>query len=111
MLIVSLVKEHVLAVAAFSGPLFQDTLLADPVFSAQTLPVHRAHFRPRPVVRFDDRISEGSLCPHFGCRIVLIALSRSREACLFRIGQVLKRVILSCQGGVAQQECAVRLQA
>jgi len=43
-LVVGLIEEDVLAIAALGRPLFEDTLFADPVLCTQALPKHRAHY-------------------------------------------------------------------
>ena len=44
MLVVGLVEEDVLAVAALGGPLLEDALLVDAVLGAEALPEHGAHW-------------------------------------------------------------------
>lgn len=44
MLVVCLIEEHVLAVAAFCRPFFKNTFFADAMFSTQLLPIDRTHF-------------------------------------------------------------------
>ena len=51
-LVVGLVEKHVLAIAAFRRPLFEDPLFVDPVFGAEPLPVHGAHLIIVPVSCF-----------------------------------------------------------
>jgi hypothetical protein len=57
-LVVRLVEKHVLAIAAFRRPIFENAFFVDPVFGTQSLPVHGAHLivisvfggaQPRPV--------------------------------------------------------------
>jgi hypothetical protein len=43
MLIICLVKKHVFAITAFSGPFLKDTLLVNAVLGAKALPVHGTH--------------------------------------------------------------------
>ena len=50
-LVVGLVEKHVFAVAAFGCPFFEDTLLVDPVFGAESLPVYGTHFEARSASR------------------------------------------------------------
>ena len=43
MLVVCLVEKHVLAIATFRRPFFEDALFVDPVFGTESLPVHGTH--------------------------------------------------------------------
>lgn len=107
MLVVCLIEKHVLAIAAFRRPFFENALFVDPVFGTESLPVHGAHFkivmpssdliwfgflfgkrwprarceRWRHTPALDDggqvENKEGA---HFGFHIVRVGLSRFREA-------------------------------
>jgi hypothetical protein len=44
-LIISLIKEYILPISSFGSPFFKYSILADPMFSAETLPKHGAHFQ------------------------------------------------------------------
>ena len=44
MLVVSLIEEHVLAIAAFCCPFLENALLVDSVLSTEALPVYGTHF-------------------------------------------------------------------
>ena len=98
-LVVRLVEKHVLAIAAFRRPLFQNTFFVDPVFGTESLPVHGAHFKliarslssvsgdqGRRMRKMDmPALEDGRTCweqqgAHFGFHIVRVGLSRFREA-------------------------------
>lgn len=75
-LVVRLVEEHVLAVAALRRPVLEDALLVNPVLRAQSLPVLGARWRAH--VRTRQKTREAGA--HFGCRIGRAVALRSREA-------------------------------
>src|ERR1700722_886560 len=45
MFIVCLIEKHVLSIATFGRPFFEDTLLVYTLFGPQPLPVHGTHFQ------------------------------------------------------------------
>jgi len=103
-LIVCLIEKHVLAIAAFRRPLFENALFVDPVFGTESLPVHGTHFKivmPSLDLSWFGFFFFGRECDakgghtralddgghvenregaHFGFHIARVELSRFREA-------------------------------
>lgn len=76
MLVVCLIKEHVLSVTAFSGPLLENALFVDAVFRTETLPVDGTHLDRLCQIHLSRSAEEA----HFGCHIAPVAVSLFREA-------------------------------